>query len=210
MAFTRFTLAKQQPDGRCNALVRVNGIEGYCNTEANSKRCPVHDGSNVQKRRQEKAKQAIATSKTLREKTDWWMNDGDVWYAKSRFLSVDRHLLLLATLINELGNRKPLAGMTEQEIEHLAKLIRSYAELSLTRVETALKLWDKMSEQEMGTERFEDYVWLLILELGMVYDVDIKEMRRGREERKAQEAEAKRLIASNASATPVQAQSVSV
>ena len=73
MAFTKFTLAKKQPDVRCNALVRVNGIESYCNTEANGKRCPAHDGSNVQKKRQEKVKQAQATSKTLDELVRWWM-----------------------------------------------------------------------------------------------------------------------------------------
>ena len=73
MAFTRFTLAKQQPDTRCNALIRVNGVEGYCDMEANGKRCPAHDGSNVQKKRQEKARQAQATSKTLDELVRWWM-----------------------------------------------------------------------------------------------------------------------------------------
>ena len=73
MGFTKFNLSKKQPDGRCNALVRVSGAEGYCDKEANGKRCPAHDGSNVQKKRQEKAKQAQATSKTLDELVRWWM-----------------------------------------------------------------------------------------------------------------------------------------
>ncbi len=73
MAFTKFTLAKKQSDKRCNALVRINSIEGYCEKEANGKRCEAHDTSNVQKRRREKAKQAQADSKTLDELVRWWL-----------------------------------------------------------------------------------------------------------------------------------------
>lgn len=65
MAFTKFTLAKKQPDKRCNAQVRVNGIEGYCDKEAGGKRCEAHNTSNIQKKRQERAKQAQVDSRNL-------------------------------------------------------------------------------------------------------------------------------------------------
>ena len=95
--------------------------------------------------------------------------------------------------------------MTQQEVEYLAKLIRSYSELSLARVETTLKLWDKMSEQGMGTERFENYVWLLILEMGMAYDVDIKEMMAAE---KAKKVQAQQIASTNISNGTLQVQSV--
>ena len=178
MAFTRFTLPKKAPDTRCNGRMRANGIEAYCGVETNEVRCPAHDSSSVKNARAAKAKQAIATSTTLRKTTEWWMNNGDMWYYKSRFLSVDRHLLLLSTLIDEVGNRKPLASMTKEEIEDVAKLIKGYAELSLARTEATLKLWDKVAEHWGGADWLEDYVWLLIREMGMVYNLELLGMQK--------------------------------
>ena len=178
MAFTRFTLPKKEPHTHCNGRMRANGIEAYCRVETNNGvRCPAHDTSNVQKRRQEKAKQVAAASKTLEQKTGWLGKDG-FWDDKSRYLSLDRQVAMLAALIDELANRKPLSCVTPQEAETIAKLVKLYADLSTTRVETAIKLREALvKHDEKDYDWMQRYMWLLLTEMTALYRFDIMEFQ---------------------------------
>ena len=199
MPFVKYQLQKKLPTDTCNGRMRSeDGIESYCSVPTvNERRCQAHNGSNVKKSKEQKTKQAEEASKTLQERTWWWMDEADIWSEKSKFLSVDRHLLLLAALIDEVGNRKPLASMTKEEVEHITKLIKGYAELSLARTETTLKLWDKVAEHWRGADLLEDYVWLLIREMGMAYNLELLGMQKETKPEKVQTQQTSQAVSTN-------------
>lgn len=147
MPFIRYALPKKPPADTCNGRMRSDDrsddrVETYCPVPANGRRCNEHDGSNVKKAKQEKAKQAAVRSTTVGELVQAFSWEDDVWYERRDRMSLDRQILTLGCIIDALANQKPLASLTDDDAERLAKLMKIQADLIGARASMLLRFWE--------------------------------------------------------------------
>lgn len=142
MPFTDFGIPGEEPKKvqggkfQCNARVRLNGVEGYCETLSDdSKRCNEHNVG-VKKRiaREEARLATIVDSGTVAERAAELAKD------KRNLTRLDELVYNSLATIQELEKRFPLSTVSPSEAVTIAGLREKHAALAHKRVELESKL----------------------------------------------------------------------
>jgi len=143
MPFEKFAIAPKRPERvkggqyRCNALVRVNENEEYCETiaERSSGRCIEHDIDEKVRAAKERARLSlIADPTSVGERVAELEKD------KRNLTRLDELILNSLATIQELEKRFPLATVSHGDAIAIARLREKHAALVHQRVDLEKKL----------------------------------------------------------------------
>lgn len=151
----KFQIPKRAPDSRCQARIRLNGIETYCAQATNETRCQAHDTRGLVQRRWANVHQAREAAKSLAERVQERGQGGN------RSLNLGRRIAALNALLESLEAKAPLSLEDQKLIGHLNKTLAELVTLHLRLVgpgndvvdaavlhQRALALFDRLIPQE--------------------------------------------------------------
>jgi len=151
----KFQIPKRAPDSRCQARIRLNGIETYCHQSTNGTRCLAHDTRGLVQRRWANVRQAKETAKSLAERVQERRQGGN------RSLNLEQRIAALNALLESLEAKAPLSVEDQKLIGRLNKTLAELVTLHLRLVgpgndvvdaavvhQRALALFDRLIPQE--------------------------------------------------------------
>lgn len=151
----KFQIPKLASDSRCQARMRLKGVETYCDQATNGTRCPAHAAKGLVQRRWANVRQAKDIAKSLAERVQ------EHGQASSPSLSLERRIAALNALLESLEAKAPLSLEDQKLIGHLDKTLAELVTLHLRLAgpgndvvdavmlhQRALELFDRLIPQE--------------------------------------------------------------
>jgi len=153
MALTKFQIPKRASGNRCQARIRLNGVETYCDQATNGTRCSAHDVRGLVQHRWANVRQAKEAAKNLAARMQA--------QGGSPSLSLERRIAALNALLESLEAKAPLSVEDQKLIGHLNKTLAELVTLHLRLAgpgndvvdavvlhQRALALFDRLIPQE--------------------------------------------------------------